>query len=551
MNAAAEAEDAKTPKTHATIAAVMIQTAEIRPSKYNPRRRFDDAKLKELADSVREKGVIEPIIVRAVTPDKRGTKWEIVAGERRWRAATIAALATLPAIPRELTDAEALEIAVIENDQRENLNPVEAADGYHRLIKDHKYTVEAIAAKAGKSRSYVWQRLRLATLPESTKKALWDEKIPVSIGILIARIPHADMQEEATKHILTDGWTGNERGPMSVREATRYVHQTYMLSLNGAPFDPTDAKLVPAAGACATCPKRTGNNPDLFGDVQRGDTCTDPGCFKSKTEAAWKVAQDAASKTGDSIVSDKDAKNLFHAGGALSWDSEYVDLAAKCEEDPKARHWQRLLGKHVPRVHVARDESGKVHRLIKKADASAALAKAGHKFRGPTKESTRAAYRPSAAAQAAEAKRRSALEAARLTAGAATAAVVAKVEALEPTAAWWRLVVYSFADGSWHDVITTVCKRRGWAVNGNRPEEALRGKLEGLDVAQLRGLLMDLLVTRGAYNHYGTPTLGKPLTRACALLKVDLKKVQAQVREGIAARTAAKKGGKKKARAAR
>jgi len=139
----------------------------IRANPHNPRRHFSDAELGELAGSIRERGIIQPIVVRTV----RGTadSYEIIAGERRWRAAQRAGLHEVPIILHEATDAEALELAIIENVQRADLNPLEEAAGYQALAEAYRYTQDDIAKTVGKSRSHVANTLRLLKLPEAVK----------------------------------------------------------------------------------------------------------------------------------------------------------------------------------------------------------------------------------------------------------------------------------------------------------------------------------------------------------------------------------------------
>lgn len=131
------------------------------PSPRNPRKTFDDEDLGELVESVRSRGVLQPLLVR---PLDHG-QYEIVAGERRWRAAQQAGLHEVPAIIRDLTDAEALELALVENIQRADLNPVEEAEGYRQLIDEYGYTQQQLAEAVGKSRSHVANTIRLLTLP--------------------------------------------------------------------------------------------------------------------------------------------------------------------------------------------------------------------------------------------------------------------------------------------------------------------------------------------------------------------------------------------------
>ena len=141
----------------------MVPVEKIFPNPDQPRRTFTPEQLEDLANSIRTKGVIQPLIVRA-RPDQPGT-YEIVAGERRWRAAQLAQLHQLPVLVREFTDTEVLEVAIIENIQRENLNPIEEAAGYRQLMDRFGHTQEKMAEALGKSRSHIANLLRLLNLP--------------------------------------------------------------------------------------------------------------------------------------------------------------------------------------------------------------------------------------------------------------------------------------------------------------------------------------------------------------------------------------------------
>ncbi len=147
----------------------------VRPSRFQPRRRFDEDEIRELAQSIGEKGVLQPLVVRR-DPEVAGS-YEIVTGERRWRAAQLAQLHQLPVIVRDVTDREALEISLVENVQREDLTPLEEAQGYKRLIDDFGHTHDALAKAVGKSRSHMANTLRLLGLPEPVKAMLDDGKL--------------------------------------------------------------------------------------------------------------------------------------------------------------------------------------------------------------------------------------------------------------------------------------------------------------------------------------------------------------------------------------
>ncbi len=154
---------------------VMLKTAQIRPGRLQPRTKFTEATLEELKASITRQGVIEPVIVRPVA---HGT-YELVAGERRWRATQALNLPEIPAIIKTLTDREALEFSLIENIQREDLNPLDEAKGYRRLRDDFGYTQEAVADAVGKDRATVANLLRLLTLPEEIQHGLRDGAITV------------------------------------------------------------------------------------------------------------------------------------------------------------------------------------------------------------------------------------------------------------------------------------------------------------------------------------------------------------------------------------
>ncbi len=145
---------------------IVVPIEKLRPNPNQPRKEFSDEEMQELAASIREKGVIQPLIVR---PDPKKDGWQIVAGERRWRAAQKAQLHELPIIVRELSDFEVLELAIIENIQRADLNPVEEAAGYAQLMEGFGHTQEKLAEAMGKSRSYIANTLRLLTLPKEVQ----------------------------------------------------------------------------------------------------------------------------------------------------------------------------------------------------------------------------------------------------------------------------------------------------------------------------------------------------------------------------------------------
>ena len=182
------------PEGHAAIKGLRsMPVGQLQPGKFQPRRSFDEDRINDLVESIREKGILQPLLVRPL-PGLPG-KFEIIAGERRWRAAQGAQLHEVPVIVRDLSDREALEVALVENLQRQDLSPLEEADGYRRLMDDFSHTQEELAKAVGKSRSHVANMIRLLALPEPVKTML--EKGELTAGHARALLTAADPQRLA------------------------------------------------------------------------------------------------------------------------------------------------------------------------------------------------------------------------------------------------------------------------------------------------------------------------------------------------------------------
>lgn len=363
-----------------------IEISDLIESNTNPRRNLNGPALEELTKSVGTHGVLQPILVRRI---KGKIPFEIVAGHRRFAAAKKAGLTKLPSFIREISDKEVLEIQVIENVLRSDLHPLEEADGYRQLVEKHGYQVEQLADRVGKSKAYVYARMKLCALVKGPRAAFLEGKLDASTALLIARIP-GQLQEKALKEILSGG-RGFEHGePMSYRIAAAHVHEHFMLKLSAAPFDPKDANLVPAAGTCGACPKRSGNQPELFGDVKSADVCTDPICYGKKRDAAWEAETAAAEVSGRTVLSATAAKKAFETWdpSRLHHNSGYIDLDAHVgwEYDPTGQRktWRQLLkrglaGDEQATIVLARDPSGGRHELLEKSSLDRVLKAAGVK----------------------------------------------------------------------------------------------------------------------------------------------------------------------------
>ena len=163
--------------------------SEIIPNKYQPRKNFDEASLEELTNSIKERGVIQPIIVRKSNTEN--SKYEIIAGERRWLAASKAGLHDIPVVLTEADDLKSLEFAIVENVQRHDLNPLEEAQGYKRLIDEFSYDQEKVSKFIGKSRSYITNALRLLTLPNEVLKLIEEKKISAGHAKVLVGLDNA------------------------------------------------------------------------------------------------------------------------------------------------------------------------------------------------------------------------------------------------------------------------------------------------------------------------------------------------------------------------
>lgn len=343
-----------------------VKTGTVFPSKTNPRSSSKGSQaLADLASSVKERGILQPLIVRPKPPG-----FEVVAGHRRLEAAKQAGLPEIPVRVVKVDDLGALEIQVIENLQREDMHPLDEAEGFRALLKTGKYDVANLSAKLGKSQGFIYARLKLNDLPLAAKKAFLAGDLVPGIAILIARIPVAKLREEA--------WRTLGRGDWTVAAAQKWVRENAMLELGAAPFNPADKKLVAKAGACEACPKRTGNQVELFPDVKAKDICTDHLCYAAKCDADWEIRTEKAAAAGIHVLEGAELRKVFPGDGdRVAYGCGYVDLKEQCYADEKSRTWAAILGKHKPAVHLARDPRRGIHELVTTEDLKAKLKEIG------------------------------------------------------------------------------------------------------------------------------------------------------------------------------
>lgn len=179
-----------------------IPVERIRPNPYQPRRQFDPDALAELVESVRQHGIVQPLLVRP-----EGDGYRLVAGERRWRAAQAAGLATVPAVVREFSDVEMMEIALVENLQREDLNPIEEAQGYRTLSEELGLTQEQISQRVGKSRSHIANLMRLLSLPDDLRRLVAEGKLSTGHAKVLLGVGSAAEMRRLAAQVLAEGLT--------------------------------------------------------------------------------------------------------------------------------------------------------------------------------------------------------------------------------------------------------------------------------------------------------------------------------------------------------
>ncbi len=305
-------------------------------SSINPRRIFDEAALNELAESIRTQGVLSPLLVRPINSQT----YEVVAGRRRYRAAQRAGVESVPVDIRELSDAQCLEIAIVENLQRRDVHPLEEAEGFASLLRleQPKYSIEQIAAKCGKHPGYVLSRVRLTELAPAVTEAFAKDEIGLGHALLLAKL-QPKQQEEALPACWQESYSNGSKSKrilLPVRNLREWIEHNILLELAAAPFPKDDAQLVPEAGSCLECPKRTGHNTLLFEGIgTRHDSCSDPNCYAAKVDVF--VKQTVAAKP--KLVQISTAYGQSKDGSAAIPRNKYVEVRQDKPQKKEQRDW--------------------------------------------------------------------------------------------------------------------------------------------------------------------------------------------------------------------
>lgn len=261
----------------------LIRLDQIDPSTLNPRKTFLDGQLDELAGSIREHGVLSPLMIRPA-----GDRYEIIFGERRYRASMLAGLETVPCRVESWGDEKVLELMIIENAQRVDVHPYEEAVGYKQLMDSGHYTLASLAERLGKSERTVGRRVKLASLTDDAAKFCFENSAPVATMELASTLPADDQYQSLYSYYTQNTWE-NKTYP----GYRKHVEAKYVYDLMSVPWGLADSQLLPQAGACNGCPFNSGTGGSLFAslDAEGAETdtqrCTKGECFRTKLEAHY------------------------------------------------------------------------------------------------------------------------------------------------------------------------------------------------------------------------------------------------------------------------
>jgi ParB/RepB/Spo0J family partition protein len=287
----------------------LIPIDQLHSSPVNARKNFNPDEIAELSKSIAENGLIQPITIRLVTtitnPDK-SIWWEIVTGERRFRACKIAAqvkpeLREVKCIVREYTDEEVEAIQLAENIHRKDLSPMEECNAYRKLLKYHK-TIQRVSEVVGKSENYVSSRMQLISLEKKLQKCLDEGSLPVAQALIIAKLPEEEQKELQNHDVLNFDNKGNLQQISSVKELKEVIADRIYIPINSASFDLKDKSLNPKMGSCLDCKFNTGCNTVLFSDITDESFCTKGSCFQEKTFKHITARVKELKKAGENVT---------------------------------------------------------------------------------------------------------------------------------------------------------------------------------------------------------------------------------------------------------
>jgi ParB family chromosome partitioning protein len=478
---------------------------QIVESSTNPRRRFSEQGLQELVDSVRKHGVLSPLLLRPVNDH-----FEIIAGARRFRAARVAELRELPARVKKMSDDEALELQILDNLIREDVHPMDEAMGYRSLLERPGYDVPAIAARVEKSESYIYQRLKLLDLTPEAQAAFLEDRITAGHAILIARLQPKEQAEALDACYDRHSRVSNQAVLVGVKQLAGWIDQNIHLDLHAAPFSKADPDLVPAAGACVTCQKRTGYMPQLFPDVARKDTCTDPRCHQSKILAHIAQKKVESEKKGQKLVEVSSSYKSW-GGKPKASDPVYRDNYTEVKKKDRCESTQKAIVVSGYRglgqvMDICADPKCKTH----------------HGSGGYTRSQKEID-------QAKEEKRKQKIELAIRTE--IIGAVLREVTACAWSGAANEFVVRSHISEMQHSDVQAILKRHGWKSEEKYADvrSDLSAYVKNLLTDELNKLQMEMCLIGALNLGYSADARPKGLLEAAALYKIDVKAIEKAV----------------------
>ena len=503
----------------------------------NYRQHYDG--VQEMADSMRKVGILQKPIVR---PRAKGKGYELVFGFKRRAAAKLAELKTIRCELRQLTDEEVYAARLVENLQRSNPHPMDETRCLQDMVDNRGYTVERVADETGKPTRYIRERLQLCQLSKKAQDALDADKLTLGAALVLARVP-GKLQDEALKECLRDA---GDEGTLTSRQASELVRERYMLKLVDATFDRADPKLLPKAGACTVCPKRSGNQAELFDDVKSPDICTDPACFRAKNDAHFQHVAASAKETGAKILSATAAKKTFEKWGGrdgVAYDSEYERLDGERSHYGGAgatKHFKvkALVGPDAEITLGQNPHNGEIVKLVSKKVVEAAFRKATKQKSAGASKSPKSSAKEKAKreAEAAKAEAKEQLNAALIDALVANSEGSALVSvASAPLRILAKMLIAEFGTQK-------LCVRRaigpewkkGESFNLERKREAvLEAQVEKAGSDWLWGIIFEVLAWFAVDREYG-PLKGNldPLLKAFG---VDRKKVETETLKALKA----------------
>lgn len=479
-----------------------ISLEKIQPSSSNPRKDFNKEALAELGASLQQHGQQEPVKVRPVNGH-----FELIFGERRWRAAKLVGLTELDAIVEQVDDRLADVLRLVENVKRKDLTVFEEAEHLKLLHEKHKVPAEELAKQVGFSVRTIYENIKLATAGEVVRKAALSGSLPVSHAKLISRLP-LNQQAELVKKAA-----GNDvNAAMPHEELEKLIRTEYMVDLRHAPFDVKQKGLACLAATCVECPRNARNLKDEYPDLKGADICTSPADARKKSLEFMRVK---AAELGAAVIDSKTAEGLYDRWGNFQ-EKDYVKANAQHPRDAKERTWKQLLDKEKvhERLALALTPKGDIVELLDN-DGIELDVKAAGKLEKAKSSSGSAPHLTKGAKE----KRDKDDAAASRRSKVAHLAVRQCVERIEKKG-WPLLLLKMVASEVYKTGDTGISERRGVADLGEAIEKMKAEQLMG--VIFEAGLAYSLTQVYQGYH--------SDLTASCKALGVDLKKLERDVK---------------------